>query len=116
MPVMDWDGYVHLAFDEIRLAGGASPQVTRRLVAALEDLLEIAPTERRAPLAEQLSLLVAAVRASSRDERDLDRALRPDPQGIGVGNGDVAMPPAPSTGPEPAPTLGAANRRGSLRR
>ena len=31
VPVMDWDAYVHLAFDEIRLAGAGSPQVSRRL-------------------------------------------------------------------------------------
>jgi uncharacterized membrane protein len=30
-----WDGYVRLAFDELRLAGAASPQVARRLCAAL---------------------------------------------------------------------------------
>ena len=29
---LSWDGYVRLAFDEIRLAGASSPQVTRRLV------------------------------------------------------------------------------------
>ena len=39
VPSMDWDAYVHLAFDEIRLAGAGSPQVSRRLQAALEDLL-----------------------------------------------------------------------------
>ena len=32
---MSWEAYVHLAFDEIRLAGAGSPQVTRRLKAAL---------------------------------------------------------------------------------
>jgi hypothetical protein len=30
---MSWEAYVHLAFDEIRLAGAGSPQVTRRLKA-----------------------------------------------------------------------------------
>ena len=34
---------MHLAFDEIRMAGARSPQVTRRLVAALEDLRSVAP-------------------------------------------------------------------------
>ena len=47
VPAMSWDAYVHLAFDEIRLAGAHSPQVSRRLVAALGDLLEMAPVERR---------------------------------------------------------------------
>ena len=29
---MTWEDYVHLAFDEIRMAGAGSPQVSRRLV------------------------------------------------------------------------------------
>src|SRR6201991_2570192 len=36
--VMSWEGYVRLAFDELRLVGAGSPQVARRLHAALEDL------------------------------------------------------------------------------
>ena len=41
--VMNWDGYVHLAYDEIRQAGAGYPQVARRLRASLDDLLEYAP-------------------------------------------------------------------------
>ncbi len=46
-PVMDWDAYVHLAFDEIRLAGAASPQVTRRIAAALDDLATVVSPARQ---------------------------------------------------------------------
>ena len=49
-PSMTWEEYVHLAFDEIRVAGAASPQVARRLRAALQDLLTIAPQERQIAL------------------------------------------------------------------
>ena len=84
VPVMDWDAYVHLAFDEIRLAGDSSPQVTRRLVAALEDLISIAPADRRPVLDEQLELLYKAVEGLDREQRDLDSALVPDGQGLGV--------------------------------
>jgi uncharacterized membrane protein len=84
VPVMDWEAYVHLAFDEVRLAGAASPQVTRRLIAALNDLHDIAPPERRHVLIQQLDLLQRAVRDMRRDERDVNMALVPDPQGIGV--------------------------------
>ena len=35
---MSWEAYVLLATEEIRLAGAGSPQVTRRLTAALTDL------------------------------------------------------------------------------
>ena len=87
IPSMDWDAYVHLAFDEIRLAGAGSPQVTRRLVAALEDLLAIAPAQRRPVLDEQLELLFKAVEGLNREERDRDSALVPDGQGFGVAAG-----------------------------
>ena len=58
--VMSWDAYVHLAFDEIRLAGAGSPQVARRLHAALLDLRAISPDDRRPVLDDQLELLTAA--------------------------------------------------------
>jgi hypothetical protein len=45
---VDVPGYVRLAFDEIRLAGAASPQVTSRLSAALRDLKSVAPPDRQA--------------------------------------------------------------------
>ena len=36
VPTLQWDGFVRLAFDELRQAGANSPQVVRRLTAALE--------------------------------------------------------------------------------
>ena len=50
---MTWENYVHLAFDEIRMAGAGSPQVSRRLVAALMDLRRVALPERIEVLDEQ---------------------------------------------------------------
>jgi uncharacterized membrane protein len=88
MPVMDWDDYVHLSFDEIRLAGARSPQVSRRLTAALEDLLEVVPPARRAVVQEQLDLLRDAVRDIGLAAPDQTMALTPDVQGIGVGEVD----------------------------
>jgi uncharacterized membrane protein len=58
---MTWEAYMHLAFDEIRMARVRSPQVTRRLVTALEDLRSVAPADRREPLGDQLLRLQAAV-------------------------------------------------------
>ena len=80
---LSWDDYVHLAFDEIRLAGAGSPQVARRLHAAIADLLTITPADRRPVLKEQLSRL-----RSSSDERfenagDRLEAKLSDSQGIG---------------------------------
>jgi len=82
--VMTWDAYVHLAFDEIRLAGAGSPQVTRRLKAALTDLRSLALPDRIAVLDEQLELLAAATEMAMDDERDAEMALRDDREGIGA--------------------------------
>src|SRR3954466_4497569 len=51
---MDWEGYVHLAFDGGRVAGAGPPPVPRRLMAALRDLEDLAPEPRGPPLQEQL--------------------------------------------------------------
>ncbi len=84
IPAMGWDDYVHLAFDEIRMAGAASPQVSRRLLAAIDDLLEVAPQGRRPPLEDQRELLIQAVTELGRDRRDRVMAMSPDEQGLGV--------------------------------
>jgi uncharacterized membrane protein len=81
---MDWPDYVMLAFQEIRLAGAGSPQVTRRLEDALSDLLTIAPPDRRDPLEEQLELLRSSVTDTVAPD-DVAVALVPDRQGLGAG-------------------------------
>jgi uncharacterized membrane protein len=82
-PAMTWEDYVHLAFDEIRMAGAGSPQVARRLRAALEDLLSVAPPERRSPLEEQLDLLQSGIEASTSEVSDRTNASRGDATGQG---------------------------------
>jgi uncharacterized membrane protein len=92
VPSMSWSDYVHLAFVEIRLAGSESPQVSRRLAAALRDLIEIAPDDRRPVLRQQLALLEEAVEGSTRASADRDFAVEPDVQGIGLGPGAARDP------------------------
>ncbi|MFJ4670370.1 DUF2254 domain-containing protein [Kitasatospora purpeofusca] len=82
-PVPGWSGIVDLAFTEICLCGAGHPQVTRRLTAALDDLLRIAPDLRRPELLEQQVLLVRAVTQEQGDPEVRAFALRPDRQGIG---------------------------------
>jgi len=89
--VLDWDGYVRLAFDEIRIAAGGYPQVTRRLEAALTDLKTVAPAQRQPPLDRQLRLLASAVEHALDEDDDRRAALVADAQGIGSGD-DVAVP------------------------
>ncbi len=81
--VMTWEGYVHLAFDEIRLAGAGSPQVARRLQAALRDLLSVAPPDRREVLEEQLSLLSNSSAETLTEVLDIEAARAPDALGVG---------------------------------
>jgi uncharacterized membrane protein len=89
VPVMSWEAYVHLAFDEIRRAGASSPQVARRLRASLEDLRRCAPTERIPVLDEQIALLEEEVRRVV-PAAELAFSLMPDRQGIGVRCGEQA--------------------------
>jgi uncharacterized membrane protein len=89
---VSWEGYVRLAFDEVRLAGASEPQVSRRLCAALDDLKSVAPPDRQAPLDRQARLLAAAVRRAYEDEEDVVAALTPDTEGIGSG-ADVTTAP-----------------------
>ena len=86
---MDWDAYVHLAFDEIRIAGARSPQITRRMVEALTDLRTVAPLDRRPSIDQQLELLCSAITEVVGDKDDISFALTPDRQGIGVRAGAV---------------------------
>ena len=80
---MTWDDYVHLAFDEIRMVGAGSPQIARRLRAALEDLLTIAPRERKGSLQEQLELLESGARDAISQASDRIYSSRGDRSGIG---------------------------------
>ncbi|USX53349.1 DUF2254 domain-containing protein [Lentzea sp. HUAS12] len=93
--VLGWDGYVRLAFDELRLAGVASPQVPRRIFAALHDLKAVAPPQRHPALDRQLSLLTSAVEHHYDDGPDRRAALVPDQQGVGSG-ADLSGPPQPA--------------------
>lgn len=97
--VMSWEGYVRLAFDELRLAGAGSPQVARRLRAALEDLRTVASPERRPPLDRQLKLLEKGVRRAYDDDADVNAALIPDMQGIGSGPDVMSHPPRSASPP-----------------
>lgn len=94
VPTLQWEGYVRLAFDEIRQSGAGSPQVSRRLTSALEDLLRVAPEERRPALEQQLRLLRQLAQARSVTDADREQAMLPDPSGLGSADQLVA-PNAP---------------------
>ena len=75
VPTMSWSAYVHLAFDEIRLAGAGSPPIARRLKMALEDLRAVALPDRIEVIDDQLDRLVFATQTALDDERDVATAL-----------------------------------------
>ncbi|MFE9702474.1 DUF2254 domain-containing protein [Streptomyces sp. NPDC005930] len=82
-PVPGWAELVDLGFTEVRACAAGSPQVTRRLSAAFDDLLLLVPQERRAPLLRHRELLRQAVERTAPTPADRAFALRPDRQGIG---------------------------------
>jgi uncharacterized membrane protein len=96
VPTMNWEAYVRLAFDEIRMAGAGSPQVSRRLKAALTDLKSVARSDRVPILDHQLELLEAATSSLMDDERDARIALREDRDGISVAAGARADSGSPT--------------------
>jgi uncharacterized membrane protein len=82
-PTPSWEDFVALAVSEIRLFGAGSIQVSRRLRAMLEHLIEVLPPSRIAALREQLTLLECAVDRHYADNADRQRAHHADRQGLG---------------------------------
>jgi uncharacterized membrane protein len=83
VPVPTWSELVTLSFTEIRRFGAASPQVTRRLAAVLDELLAACPERRWPELERERELLVRAVEASVPDAEGRRVALAPDALGLG---------------------------------
>jgi uncharacterized membrane protein len=83
---MNWEGFVALAFDEMIEAGRLSPQIPRRLAAALEDLIRLAPPDRRPCLEERLRRV---------HERAAQDRVVADQEGIGSA-ADLTTAPAPA--------------------
>ncbi|MBT2490863.1 DUF2254 domain-containing protein [Streptomyces sp. ISL-96] len=81
--VPEWGDLVDLGFAEIRGYAVGSPQVSRRLLAGIDDLLLLAPESRRGPLVRHRTLLVQAVERTVPEAAERAFALLPDHQGIG---------------------------------
>lgn len=107
---LSWEGYVQLAFDELRLVGSAQPQVARRLRAALEDLKTVAPPDRQPALDRQLHLLQALIRQQFDEEEDINASLVGDQQGIGSGP-DVSTINGQTDGPLSGAERGPSSQR-----
>ncbi|MEU9236004.1 DUF2254 domain-containing protein [Streptomyces subrutilus] len=79
----DWENVVDLGLGEIRVAAVAHAQVTRRMFAGIDDLLEVVPHHRAEPLLRHRTLLELAVNQTLTHPADRAFALQPDRQGIG---------------------------------
>ncbi|CAL9368094.1 DUF2254 domain-containing protein [Streptomyces sp. enrichment culture] len=82
-PLPGWEALVDLGFAEVRAHAAESPQVTRRMLAGLDDLLLLVPPERCEPLRRHRELLRQAVERVAPTPADRAFGLRPDRQGIG---------------------------------
>ncbi|MFI8519713.1 DUF2254 domain-containing protein [Streptomyces sp. NPDC085481] len=78
-----WTDLVDLGFAEIRGCAAGNPQVSRRMLAGLDDLLSLVPPERREPLLRHRTLLTQLVERTVPEAADRAFALEPDRQGIG---------------------------------
>jgi len=80
----NWEDFVHLACNEIRLCGAGNVQVARRMRAMLEDLARSLSEQRGVALDKELELLDRTIDASYRLPEDAALARIPDMQGLGV--------------------------------
>lgn len=82
-PASDWEQMLDLALTEIRHYGIRAPQVTRRLRAVLDSLMQIAPAERHDAVRKHIALLEDGLRAAYANESELLHAGTPDHIGLG---------------------------------
>ena len=80
----NWEDFVHLACNEIRLCGAGSVQVARRMRAMLEGLARSFPEQRRLALHKEIDLLDRTLEITLRLPEDIALAKIPDLQGLGV--------------------------------
>lgn len=84
----EWNDYVTLATDELRLYADSALPVYRRLVAMLRDLEGIAPAHRVDEVRSSLKLIEELTDERFETAEDSARAERPDAQGQGGSNND----------------------------
>jgi len=78
-----WEDFLTLTVTEIRLCGANSPQVTRRLQAMFEQLVQVVPPERAGMLRKELALLKRTIERGFVDPEDRVIAGTSDRQGLG---------------------------------
>lgn len=84
----DWNDFVYLAITEIRIFGGESIQIIRRMRAMLENLIQTLPEERASLLRQELDLFHRAAQRVFPDPEDQALADVSDPLGVGGRSGN----------------------------
>jgi hypothetical protein len=79
----DWEDFVQLAVTEIRQFGGPCIQITRRLRAMLENLIETLPEKRAVLLQRELVVLQRTAERFFVDPEERALAAAGDSQGMG---------------------------------
>jgi len=92
----NWEDFVHLACTEIRLFGGGSIQIMRRMRSMLENLTQTLPPHRHAELHQQLALLDRTIEGHYTFAEDRALARIPDSQGLGGSLGVQGSSETPS--------------------
>jgi len=87
----NWEDFVHLAFTEIRYCGAQNIQITRRLRAMIENLIQTLPKHRHAILHRELQLLDQSIEKNFVLPEDLFLARVADSQGLGGASGAEKM-------------------------
>ncbi|HET6605932.1 MAG TPA: DUF2254 domain-containing protein [Rhodopila sp.] len=87
-----WQDFVELAISEIRLYGAGNFQVSRRLRAMIESLLESLPKNRRPALRRELDLLDRTLEKLHCFPEDLTLSRQADLQGLGGASTPVDQP------------------------
>ena len=83
----NWEDFVHLGLNEIRLCGSHHMQVARRLRAMIVNLTQTLPPHRHAALQQELDLLDREIERHFSFAEDLALAQIPDSQGLGGHSG-----------------------------
>ncbi|MEE9964090.1 MAG: DUF2254 domain-containing protein [Propionicimonas sp.] len=103
--IPSWSDVVLLGLLEIMTFGIGQPQVTRRLMVLLDDLMADVPQDRRDELATLRASLIRRLEASTADPEAVRIALRGDRQGLGGTLLEATVEPAEEA--EPAQALSA---------
>jgi uncharacterized membrane protein len=83
-PFCGWEDFVVLAATEMRHYGGPNPQITRRLQAMYEYLLQVLPASRKDAIYREMALLQQTVNQTYGNAQDRKIASTADMQGFGA--------------------------------